>query len=254
MNQLLAAFLLFTTIAGAADHDPFAGTWRYRAKRSQYTATYKIYAVGDGNFQTENSVGRGPILQVDGTPQESPQGGTVTLKRIDDRTYLYSLKRSSLYKRTISLDGDRMTWAEDQEMDTGKHELSHSYWQRVGHGTGLAGEWHMTGYNDPAEEANTTTIRAIPDGLRFGSSDQKREEDVIFDDKEHSAETPDGVKGMSYIAKRLNAHSYRTVIKRNGEVLSTVACALSDDANTITCTYVNNHGQKNVSVQERVNQ
>ncbi len=252
MNQLLAASLLFTTIAAAADHDPFVGTWRYRADRSQYTTTYKIYAVGDGNFQTENKIGRGPILQVNGTPHESPQGGTVTLKKIDERTYVYTLKRASLYKRTITLDGDKMTWAEDQEMDTGKHELSESYWQRVGHGTGLAGEWHMTGHNDPAEERDTNTIRAIPGGLRFESSDQKREDDVIFDGKEHSAETPDGVKGMSYIAKRLNAHSYQMVIKRNGEVLNTITCALSDDTNTSTCTYVDNHGQKNIFAQARV--
>lgn len=254
MKQLLAASLLFTTIAGAADHDPFAGTWRYRANRSHYAATYKIYAVGDRNFQAENGIGRGPTLPVNGSPRESPQGGTVSLKRIHNRTYVYTLKRASLYKRTITLDGDKMTWAEDQEMDTGKHELSESYWQRVGHGTGLAGEWHMTGHNDPAEKTNINTVRAIPGGLRFGSSDQKQEQDVIFDEKEHSAETPDGVKGIFYIAKRLNAHSYQVVTRRNGEVLNTVTCALSDDANTSTCTYVDNHGQQNIYVQERASQ
>jgi hypothetical protein len=252
MKQLLVACLFIASMAGAADREPFAGTWRYRADKSQQTQVYKIYMVGNDKFQTENGLGRGPILPLDGSPHESPQGGMVTLKKIDDRTYIYTLKRKLQYKRTITLDGDKMTWAEDQEMDTGKHELSESYWQRVGHGTGLAGEWHKIGYKDPLEATETETIRAIPGGLRFGSSDQNREEDLYFDGKEHPSRDPDWVNKMFDVGERLNAHSFRWISKRNGEVVFTSTCVLSDDENTITCTNIDRIGRKNVSVQERV--
>jgi hypothetical protein len=252
MNHLLAACLFIASVAGAADREPFAGTWRYKADKSQQMQVYKIYTVGDGKFQTENGLGRGPILPVDGSPHESPQGGIVTLKKIDDRTYVYTLKRKSQYKRTITLDGDKMTWAEDQEMDTGKHELSESYWQRVGNGTGLAGEWHRTGYKDPSEATETETIRVIPGGLRFGSSDRKREEDLYFDGKERPSQDPDGINKMSEVGERLNAHSFRWISKRNGEVVFTSTCVLSEDENTMTCTNIDRDGRKNVYVQERV--
>ena len=252
MNQLLATCLFITAMAAAADREPFAGTWRYKPDGSQQTQVYKIYAVGHGKFQTENGLGRGPILPVDGSPHESPQGGIVTLKKIDDRTYVYTLKRKSQYKRTITLDGDKMTWAEDQEMDTGKHELWDSYWQRVGDGTGLAGEWHRTGYKDPSEATETGTIRAIPGGLRFGSSNQKREDDLYFDGKEHPSVDPDGVNNMSDVAERTDAHSFRWIAKRNGEVVSTSTCVLSEDENTMTCTNIDRDGRKNVWVQVRV--
>jgi hypothetical protein len=156
------------------------------------------------------------------------------------------------YKRTITLDGDKMTWAEDQEMDTGKHELSESYWQRVGHGTGLAGEWNLTGEKDLGEDKETGMVRAIPGGLRFGSSNQKREEDMYFDGKEHASQDPDEAKGISYIAERLNRHSFRLISKRSGAVISTRTCELSDDENTLTCTDIDHDGKKSVYVEERV--
>lgn len=252
MKQLLATCLFITTMAGAADREPFAGIWRFKADKSQQTQVYKIYAVGDGQFQTENGIGRGPVLPVDGSSHESPQGGVVSLKRIDDRTYIYTLKRKSQYKRTITLDGDKMTWVEDQEMDTGKHELSESYWQRAGNGTGLAGEWHRTGYKDPSEATVTETIQGIPGGLRFKYSDQKREDEVHFDGKERPVLDPDVINKMSEIEERLNAHSFRSIYKRNGAVVSTSTCVLSEDENTLTCTNIDRDGRKNVYAQERV--
>jgi hypothetical protein len=137
-------------------------------------------------------------------------------------------------------------------MDTGKHELSESYWQRVGNGTGLAGEWHRTGYKDPSEETETETVRAIPGGLHFKYSDQKREEDLYFDGKEHPSQDPDRVAKMSDVGERPDAHSFRWIAKRNGEVVSTSTCVLSEDENTLTCTNIDRHGRKNVYVQERV--
>lgn len=248
----LVTFCFFSMIAFAAETEPFAGTWRYRADRSQHTRTFRIYAVGEDEFQVNTAAGRGAVLPVDGSPRESPIGGIVALKKIDEHKYVYTLKRQTLYKRTITIDGDKMKWSIDQELDTGKHEFSESDWQRVGHGTGLAGEWNLTGEKDPAGDQETETIRAIPGGLRFGSSDQKREEDMYFDEKEHASQDPDEAKGISYVAKRLNPHAYRLISKKGGAVLFTSNCELSDDENTLTCTNIDHDGKKSVYVEERM--
>ena len=192
------------------------------------------------------------MLPVDGTARESPLGGTVSLKRIHDHTYVYTLKRKSLYKRTMTINGDKMKWAEDQELDGGQHEVFESDWARVGHGTGLAGEWKRMSITDPQGEKATETVRVIPNGLAFKYSLSKSEEKIYFDGKEHADDDPDAMKSVSDIATRLDAHSYREIEKRKGEVISTQSCSLSDDENTITCTTIDGHGRKSVIVLERL--
>lgn len=250
--RLLMVLAIVVPMATAADPDPFVGTWHFQMNRSKLNSTYKIVAAGEGKYQTDGGAGLGPVLPVDGSSHDSPLGGSVSLKQIDDHTYVYTLKRQLLYKRTITLDGDHMKWAEDQELDTGKHQVFESEWVRVGHGTGLAGEWRRTAIKDPQADQYTMTIRAIPNGLRTKSSDRNLEQDTYFDGKEHAEADPNDVKGLSYVAKRLDAHSYRQVEKRNGKVLDSGTCKLSDDENTMTCTWVDNRGQETVVVQERV--
>ena len=97
----------------AADN-PFVGTWRTLHDKAPIHKTYKFIAVGDKLYQTDNGVGLGPVLPTDGSVHESPLGGMVSLKQIDAKTFSYVMKKSTTYRRTMTIEGDTMKWDKDQ--------------------------------------------------------------------------------------------------------------------------------------------
>ena len=66
--------ILLTLLSPLTAAEPFAGQWKLQVDKSNVPGTYKFLAVGEGKFQTDNGVGLGPVLPIDGSAHESPSG------------------------------------------------------------------------------------------------------------------------------------------------------------------------------------
>lgn len=249
-RNLIFVAILFQPYLTAAD-DPFVGTWRYRQDKEQAHSTYKILAVGEKKFQVDNGVGLGPVLPSDGSLHQSPLGGTVSLKQLDDHSFLYVLKRKTTYKRIITLNGDTMKWNEDQELDTGKHTAWQSNWRRIGKGQGLAGEWVMTSRQDPTD-VGSLIVRKTSGGLSIQNSQESFVDQVYFDGKDHASKDPDEIQGVTTLTDRPDSRTMRSVQKRNGKVLGTITYTVSADGKVLTATADMPKSGTSVMVWERV--
>ncbi len=248
-NSLFIA-TVFQACLTAAD-DPFVGTWRYRQDKEQAHLTYKFLAAGEKMFQTDNGAGLGPVLPTDGSVHQSPLSGAVSLKQLDDHTFLYVLRRKTTYKRIITLDGNTMKWNEDQELDTGKHTVWQSTWRRIGKGDGLAGEWAMISRQSP-NDALRLAVQKTSDGLSFQTSDRRFVDQLYFDGKEHASKDPDEMQGLTTSTERVDSRTIRSIEKRGGKILDTITYAVSADRKLMTATVALSNGGTSITVWERV--
>lgn len=235
----------------AADN-PFVGTWRSLEDKMQLHNTYKFIRVGDKSYQTDNGVGLGPVLPTDGSVHESPLGGMVSLKQIDAKTFLYVLKRSTTYRRTMTIDGDTMKWDEDQELASGKHETAQSIWRRNGQGAGLTGTWKSVSRKS-GEGPETTRIREISDGISLEEEGDPHPENVHLDGKEHASDDPDDIKGILYSSVLVDKRTIRTVETKGGKKIMTITLSISADGKLMTSTVNKESGEVSSFMWERVN-
>lgn len=249
---MIGAALLFPLFLSAAD-DPFVGDWRYRQDMEKGEQNYKILQVGENKFQVESSVGLGSVLPTDGSVQESPFGGTVSLKQTSANTFLYVMNRNNtVYKRVMTVDGDTMKWDEDQELDTGKHSTGQTVWHRAGHGHGLAGNWEMASYHDD-QEPGIMTIKKTATGLAFKDSTEDHVNEMYFDGKEHPSKAPHFINGVMETAERVNERTIHVVSKRNGKIIYNYTFSLSADGKMIAAKSTDASGKTVDMAWERIN-
>jgi hypothetical protein len=144
---LMAGLLLMQSNASPVlAADSFPGNWKMNPAKGHITGqVYKILPAGDSAYRFDNGSGSPTFVPADGRPQTYPSGGTVFLKKMNDQTFLFVLKKSTEYRRTMTVQDDVMKWDEDQQLQNGNHVKFQSEFRRRGAGHGIAGEWHGEG-------------------------------------------------------------------------------------------------------------
>ena len=169
-----ALFLLSVLSAVAAEAhpqevEPFAGTWKWNAKASQFTdQRLTIKNIGSNTYTFDDHYGTPTTVVADGKPQKIPGGDTLALQQVDastwKTTYTGRIGGSGIY--TISKDGQSLTKQQNIVWGDGGREDRETDLRRIGSGSGLAGEWQTTTF-DSKSSTKPFVLIFTPGGKRL---------------------------------------------------------------------------------------
>lgn len=219
---LTAAFVAIGSNASSvlAAADPFLGIWKMNPAKGHRTGqVHKIFPAGDNTH---------------------------------DQTYLFMLKKSREYRRTMTVQGDIMKWDEDQELDNHHHIKFQSEFRRKDKGQGIAGEWHREVVHYSQLDETYFVMHIDPcadDGLSIG---QKERLEVKFDGREYPQKGESVLPGTTVFGRMPNLRTIEVTEKHNSVVSQTQVCKISEDGRTLVVTvHIPNQSESQVFVFER---
>ena len=231
---LCAVILTSASVLSAAD--PFAGKWAYNEGRSpKPSIIYTIKDLGGNRFVLTGSTGRPITIKSDGVPIDSPYGGTVSFKKLDDRNAEMVRINPDKLERTYSVSADdkTLTLVDSYSSAKGPTRKDTTSYSRTSPGKGLIGEWQSTSMKSQVSgDLGGFEIEPFgKDGLRLkypGGSQL----DLKFDGKQYSEKG--GLKPSTTSGKRIDAHAFQIESYEDGELQEKEEYKVSDDGKTLT--------------------
>ncbi|MDQ6678671.1 MAG: hypothetical protein M3Z09_15425 [Acidobacteriota bacterium] len=234
---VLAGFLAITTLFAATD--PFVGTWIYnREKSPKPTIKYLIKDLGGNRFALTGSTGQTITIKADGVSINSPYGGNVSFRKMDDHNWQMVRSDPEKMVRTYTVSSDDKTLILNDVFTRadGKQDKTVTTYARLSPGKSLMGEWQSVSMKDePSTEAGELFIAPYgKDGLSFTSSLHKNRLDINFDGKMYFERGPTARKGESTSGRRVNAHLLQAEGQIDGKLDDKEEWKVSDDGKTLT--------------------
>jgi hypothetical protein len=234
---MLAGILTCTSAFAAAD--PFVGTWVYNAQKSpKPTIKYAIKDLGGERYALTGSTGTTVEITADGVSIQSPQGATVSFKKLDDHDWEMRRKDGENMVRTYNISPDEKTLTLHDVFtgDAGNnYELTTKY-ARLSPGKSLFGEWQSVSMEEKSTgEAPKLMITLFQsDGLSFSTPAEKHRSDMKFDGKVYVDSGPGDTRGHASSGKRVNDHELEIQSLVNGKPEESQEFKVSEDGRTLT--------------------
>ncbi len=222
--------------AFAAD-DPFVGTWVSNAEKSpKPTIKYAIKDLGGNRFALTGSTGQTTTIKADGVLMDSPFGGTVSFKKLDDHKWEMVRNEPDKMVRTftVSPDDKTLTLIDVVTPASGGQEKLTTTYSRLGPGKSLLGEWQSVSMERQAS-AKPQELVIEPygnDGLSFVWD--KTRLDMNFDGKLYSYKGPSVLKPTLASGKRVNARLLQMEDHVDGKLDVSDEYRVSEDGKTLT--------------------
>ncbi len=241
MFKLLTCLFLIASGLPAAG-DPFLGKWVWNSKKSpKPKITYSVKDVGGNRFALTGSTGETTTIKADGVLMESPHGGTVSFKKIDDRKWRMIRNNPLKLLRTFTVSPDDKTLEINDIFthENGKEDKSTVKYARIDSGKGIVGAWQSVSMEDQLSDTpSELNIEMFgKDGLTFAAAAYKYRLDMKFDGKSYYDQGPEVPKGTSTSGKRLDAHTIHVNAQVNGNVEETREYKVSADGKTLTMVF-----------------
>jgi hypothetical protein len=233
--------LLFGFLAGAgvsAAADPFVGKWIWNAQKSPLPKiTYKIKDLGGDRFALTGSTGETLEIKADGLMVDSPFGGTVSLKKVNDREW-QMVRKPEAFLRTyaISADDQTLTLTDVFTNPDGTAEKTEFAYARTSAGKGFIGEWQSVNAKLLTKGTGRDFIIEPygKGGLSFVWPSDATRLDMNFDGKPYVAKGAGLRKGLTTRGTRVNAHLVKTEDWVERKVVERDEMSLSGDGKTLT--------------------
>jgi hypothetical protein len=230
----LAAGLM--TCAAWAANDPFVGTWKLDASKSQLTDQMKVESVKGNKFTFDFGAGTETVT-ADGTDQPGYAGTTlaVSIEGLHALRVVRKKAGHTLLTADWKLSEDGKTLNDDFTTftaDGSPSNLKYVY-QRTTPTSGFAGTW---------ESANVKvnfdlTIKIQPyegSGFSIVSPLSDKPKDLRFDGKDYPNLSSNAPSGTTYSARRADERTVEISDKLKGKAVDSQQYVLSSDHKTLT--------------------
>jgi hypothetical protein len=236
--KFATAILLMATGLSAAT-DPFVGKWKWSSEKSpQPTIAFSVKDAGDNRYAVAFN-GNDPItLTADGASVESPNGGSTSLKNIDEHTWEMVRILGGKYVRGLTISSDEKTLIINQtaHLLNGTTANATTIYKRMGGDKGLVGEWQSVSFKTDNVPVEMIIEPFKKNGLTFYTPYDKWQVSMNFDGKKYSEQGPDVPKGTTSSGKRIDARTIQYASETNGKLDNSGEYKLSEDGRTLTIT------------------
>lgn len=240
-SRLSVFFTLLSvlSVSALAADDPFIGTWKFNADKSQLTGLdYKIEDAGGGQYRfifgddTET-------LTLDGKPHLTKFGDAWSIKTTGPSSWESTNERdgkvTNKSKWTISADNQTFTSVDETMRPDGTTAKSEATLKRTGGTSGLAGTWQSTSVK-VLSPSTMTMAKWQTDGYTRANPSFKETLDFKLDGKDYIPKGPRVAAGMTVTAKKIDDHSMELTYKLGGKTTETDKLEVSADGKTLTTT------------------
>lgn len=236
-SLLLAGMFTCTTVFAATD--PFIGTWVYNIQKSpKPTIKYAIKDLGGDRYALTGSTGTTVEIKADGRQIKTPSGGTVSFKKLDDRSWKMVRSDSQKMVRTynISPDDKMLTLHDVFSGNPGENYETTTKYTRLSPGHNIFGKWQSVSMEEKAYDEGLKLIIAPfqANGLSFSVPAQKHRKEMKFDGKMYLDSGSGDTKGHSSSGKRVSDHLLEIDDQVEGKVEDHGELKVSDDGKTLT--------------------
>ena len=218
--------------------DPFVGTWAYDVDKSPMpTIKYTIEDAGGNQFNLTGSTGRPLTVKSDGVPMNSPYGGTVSFKKLDDRRARMVRADPDKMERnySVSLDDKTLTLVDVYTFADGSTRKDTTNYSRLAPGKGLTGEWQSTSMKRQVSgDPGVLVIEPLgKDGLSLKYPDHGRL-DLNFDGKQYPLQGRGVLKPSTTSGKRIDGRTFEVENYEEGKLQEREEYKVSGDSRTLT--------------------
>lgn len=233
------AIALLSCVGLRAADDPFVGTWKMNADKSQLTGMREeIKDLGGNKYEFIFGDDKETIV-ADGADHPTKYGGTWAIKQEapDKWTEVRKMKGKVTSTATWTYtDGGNTVTIETKgtRPDGTSYTESFTAKRTSGSGSGPAGIWEST----TAQPAVTDwEIKAYgTDGLSFVTPAYDEHLDMKFDGKDYTDRGPRVAPGSTSSGKRIDDHTIEITDKLKGKEIDKEEIKVSEDGKTLTMT------------------
>jgi hypothetical protein len=236
-DVLLGGLLASSSIFAA---DPFVGKWVLNQKKSPPpTINYGIKDLGDNRYALTGSAGQTTKIKADGVTIDSPFGGTVSFKKMNDGTWQMIRDSPGHLVRiyATSPDGKTLKITDHYTSAAGGSQQTEVAYRRMdAAGKGIVGEWQSVSATVSSQGAiGDLAIEPYgKDGMSFIWPSSKARLDLNFDGKSYVVQGPGVQKGSSTRGTRVSDHLLKLEDLVDGKIDETEELTLSDDGKVLT--------------------
>jgi len=232
---ILCALAAGTQLSAA--ENPFVGTWKLNPEKSKFTGNTISYEQLSSGEWKSTAAGMSYTFRMDGKEHQGLFDRKVVWNQANERTWESTVKAGDktlvVQRFEISPDNKTMKVTSRGTTPSGEKFEDVSTYSRQSGSTGLAGNWK----SDKVQISSPTVVEIKPhgpDGITMMLPAYKASVDLSFDGTETKPEGPTVPAGLTFSAKKLDAHTFEFTEKHDGKPIYKMTFKVSEDGKTIT--------------------
>ncbi len=238
LAALAAAAALTVPAAPHAEDNPFVGTWKLNAARSQLAGDTMRFAAQRGGKIRFTAAGQSYTFRPDGKPRNAIFRQKVAWIRVDDRTWRaeWKVKKRTIVTEMLEVAPDGKTLrdtARGSRADGTPYEDSVLYERTAGEGSSLFGTWRST----RVDLGGLQTIAIEPHaqhGIVLTMVDFNSTCTARLDGADYAFRGPMTPPGLTFSFRPSGERELHVIQKQDGVALYTGALSVDADGRTLT--------------------